>query len=578
MNPKLKTLLAILACCSILLAWLIPLHYQPWTTVYNDSAAFLALLFIGLLTLEKPISTPNIIWLIVLVAVIPLLQWQAGIIYFFGDAVIAVCYLMGFSGAILIGYNVSSENSERQQACLIFSTLVIIASIISTWICIRQWLGLQQHLHLNYLEAIVRLDSGRQPSGNLGQPNQLATLLCMGIASVLYLFERRRINGLTGSLIAGFLIFGISLTQSRTPWLGAIFLLIWCAWKGQYIKKRITWRSITAWTSFYVICILSLPTISGLLRHHNTLDLLKHATTSTRLPLWHQFWLALTNGPLWGYGWNQTSLAQTQLSILEKFPHVEQTISSHNILLDLLIWNGPILGGLIIILATIWLSRLALQASTLESSFALLAVGFVLIHGMLEYPLLYAYLLLPVGFLLGIVNRETHRLSKTHESNFKIPQTVFSTILLIAALLMVRILQEYKYFDNDHSVSVNTEIQTKFREKSTGLADHTFFLTQLNESLRMDITDPSTNMTAQQLEWMRKVAHRYASPFHLYTYAAALALNNQPQQAIHELQYIKIYFGDLTYQAATEQIIALQNQLYTKKQPHQSQNDAIAQQ
>lgn len=560
MNKKFKIFLTTLACCSILLAWLIPLHYRPWTTLYNDSAAFLALFFLSLLILAKPIKTPNIVGLIAIIAVIPLLQWQIGIIYFFGTAVMTVCYLLGFAGAILVGYNLSADEKSRQQVCVILSTLFIIASVISTWICIRQWLGLQHH-HVSYFEAIIPLGS-RQPSGNLGQPNQLATLLCMGVASVLYLFEKNRLSALASCVITFILIFGISLTQSRTPWLGAIFLLIWCGWKGQYIKKRINWLIIASWTTFYIACIFSLPKLSQLLSHQNSLDLLEHATKSTRLPIWHQFWLALVNGPIWGYGWNQSLVAQTQLNVLEKYTHAEQTMSSHNILLDLLIWNGPVLGGLIIALATIWICRLAFHARSLESTFALLAVAFVLIHSMLEYPLLYAYLLLPVGFLLGIVNREKHSLIKNKKANMPLPQVVFASLVLVAVLLMVRILQEYKYFDNDHRVVVNTELQTQFRPKSTGQADHTFFLTQLNESLRMDITDPSTNMTAEQLDWMRKVTHLYSSPFHLYTYATALALNNQPQRSQQELEYLKIYFGSEVYYVALEQIHALQQQGY----------------
>lgn len=560
MNSRLSKILTILTCCSILIAWLIPLHFRPWTTVYNDFAAFVALLFAGLLILRNPIQVPAIVGLVGLIAAIPLLQWQFGIIFFFGDAFIVFSYLIGLACAILVGYNLSSNSISRNNTYLIFTAVIIFASVISTWICIRQWLGLQPDVN-SFFEARIPFGSGKRPYGNLGQPNLLATLLCIGIASVFYLFEKRHLTAFGSSLLAAFLIFGLSLTQSRTPWLGALFLLIWCCWKGNYIRQRTPWLSLFGLIAFYAACVISLPKLTEVLLHHD-IDLLSRATATTRLPMWHQFWLALVDGPLWGYGWNQGALAQTQLSILEKFSRVDQSISSHNILLDLLIWNGPILGGIIIALAAIWLCRLALHARSLESSFALLAVGFVLIHSMLEYPLLYAYLLLPVGFLLGAANREKHQSSEHQNSKPRrhLSPVVFAGLLLIAALLMVRIMQEYKYFNNDHSVLLNTELQTHFTPKSTGVADHTFFLTQLNERLRMDVTDPSTNMTAEQLEWMRQVTHVYSTPIHLYTYAAALALNDQPQLAAQECQYLKIYFGQEAYEAAIEQINALQRQ------------------
>lgn len=62
--------------------------------------------------------------------------------------------------------------------------------------------------------------------------------------------------------------------------------------------------------------------------------------------MWHQMLLAIKEQPLLGYGWNQVGVAQ--LSVYLDYPTTEWTEHSHNILLDLLIWNGIPLGILII--------------------------------------------------------------------------------------------------------------------------------------------------------------------------------------------------------------------------------------
>ena len=87
--------------------------------------------------------------------------------------------------------------------------------------------------------------------------------------------------------------------------------------------------------------------------------------------------------------------------------HNERTNSAHNLILEMLVWNGVVLGTAIIAYALWWLYQLCKQRGSIESVVALAAVGCVLIHAMFEFPQNYAYFLLPMGFLLGLVQTES---------------------------------------------------------------------------------------------------------------------------------------------------------------------------
>lgn len=558
LNKKWIVTLTGLACCSLFLAWLTPFKSSPWTPIPNEFFAFVSVLCIGtiLVILDKPIHTPPVIGLVIALACIPIIQWIFGVVFFFGDAFIATGYLLGFACALLVGYNLASEAVIRGRIYHFFSVTFVIAGVASTWIACRQWLFLQNED--SYLESFF-LTMGKRPISNIGQPNNLATLLCMSVISVLYLFEQRRIGSIASSFIAFFLITGIALTRSATPWIDTVFLLVWIFWKQKYLKQRISWKAIIAWVALYIVFVITLPLLNAIL-FQGPSEIFRESSFTARFDLWHQFSLAVINGPLWGYGWNQAYVAQ--ISTLHYFPLAILADSSHNILLDLLVWNGPILGTAIIILTTVWLCRLAYGARSIESAFALLILSFVVIHGMLEFPLQYAYFLLPVGFILGLVSGEQGRDTSQPAPPIILTTKAFALCLLISALMLCRVIQEYSQLEKNHNVQLSSELQPRYIQKTTRAANQTFLLTQLSESLRMELSTPAPNMTLQQLERMRQVAHRYPSPAHLCLYAAALALNNQSKLAIEELQYIRIYFGESTYNFTAEKVIVLQQQFY----------------
>lgn len=569
-----KTLISIVAAIFLLISWLVPHHYYPWLTGLSEFAAFLAALVLSLMLFKKSIVLPRAAVLFALTAFIPLIQWLSGIIFFSGDAIIVSAYLLGFATVMMVGYNLTRDEPLRTRSYQFLAAVFIIGAVLSTWIACRQWLGLSQGF--SFFEAASK---SSRPYANFGQPNNLATLLCIGLASTLYLFEQRRIGVVAGSVLAGFLFFGVALTQSRTPWVGALFFLGWWAWKSRFFNPRLSWFGAIGWIATFIIFIMILPALTTLTtQDHSTINLAARVQSldNGRGPLWQQFILAVFHGPLWGYGWNQVSVAQLDISNL--FPLGMRTNSSHNILLDLLVWNGPILGSLIILSLAVWLCRLAYSARTIGSVYALLAVGFALIHGMLEFPLTYAYFLLPVGLMIGMIYGElsstapdyskniyiTKHLSRLPKLSWNIPKPVFATFLATCTLFMTWIGFEYNTINREYRTFKPNALTPTTAPISVESPSRIIVLTQLRDYLHLQSINPTPNMTEEQLNWAREVAYRFPQVANLTRYATALALNNQPIQAGQELGKLRILYGHTVFTNAAQGLKALQQQ-YAKQ-------------
>lgn len=582
-----KVLISICAALSLLLSWMIPHHYTPWVTGYSEFAAFFGAFCTSLLLFNKPIVIPRAALFIAVTAIIPLVQWLFGLIYFVGDALIVSLYLLGLATMVLVGFNLARDPLLRSRVYPVLASLFITAAVLSTWIACRQWLFLVTVM--DTFEAAVPVNSGYRPFANFGQPNNLATLLCMAIASIWYLYETRRLNQIAASALLAFILFGVVLTQSRTPWVGALFVLLWWVWKARRVTTRLSTSALVAWVAIYAAGIFALPALTHAL-DLSGVDLVEHAQSTERLALWNQFIRAVVHGPLWGYGWNQVSVAQVEISSI--YPVAIMTNSSHNVLLDLLVWNGPILGGLFILVVGAWIIRLGVFSRTQSSHFAMLAVSFALIHAMLEYPLEYAYFLLPVGLLLGLMDGEQHhrlgaalprlarlkpvprvamlslvytrlaarvssaRMIELITSHLVVPRAAFAGFLVVAFAFMLWIGQEYRVLNQDYRTHTN---------KKTGdlPSQHTILLTQLRDRLSLQLTDPAGQMSTAQLDLARKVAYRYPQVGLLYRYAADLSLNHQHGQAQSELSTLHSLYGPAVYRNALHSLILLE----TEQQP-----------
>lgn len=532
-------------------SWLISDHYPPWTSFYNDFAAFLGLWILLVhctTTIAVPIELPRGMLGLVAITTVPLMQAALGHIYFAGDGLIAAAYLCGFTLACSLGFILARQGGSSRLSLALAWTL-LLATLLSACITIYQWLGLD-HLGLWF----SALPSNIRSSAHLDQPNQLATLLCMGIASIIYLHGKGRIGRLSASLFALLLIFGVQLTQSRTPWLGAIFLAAWWLLKRKSLLASTGW-GIGVGLAFYGGLIFFWPGITETPLTPVAGQRPDLLTPGTHFLIWREMLTAITQQPWWGYGWNQVSVAHVLNARAHALP--EMVSHSHNLLLDLLIWNGLPIGLLIITGLMWWLLPRIWHCRTLEGWFALLVIGFVGIHSLLEYPHEYAYFLLPVGLLIGMIEADQPKTKLLRVPRFGLWIASIATVCF-----MVLLWYEYRLVEADHQL-MRFESRRIGQLRAEQSAPNLFLLTQLREDLRMGRSLAQENMAPEKLEWMRKVTYRYPYYSNLFRYALSLALNNRHEEASREFRRLYDLYGTVPYQDAKNTV----NQLATTQYP-----------
>lgn len=534
MKKYLYLVIFLLGC----LAFVLPNRYYPWLSAYHEFSIYL-LFFVAFLILiinKNKIVIDRYITLVFFIALIPLVQYFFGKVYFFGDALIATIYLISFASSIMLGLNLTTQINKKQ--ILIFTSWIfIVSALLSSYMMLQQWL-----LLTNGGIWIIDVPHNR-PFANFAQPNNCATFLILSLLAVLYLFEKKQINYIASTGLACLLLLCLALTQSRSVWVYAICFVVWWYWKYNPLNTRLKKNSIWYVLGIFAGFVYALPIVSqylGLISINNVVE----RTTSgfTRLPMWHQLILALKQEPIWGYGWNQVSVAQ--ISIFSSYPTTEWTEHSHNVLLDLLIWNGIPIGTFIVVFFAYWLFKLSQLAYTVENFIALAMIGAVISHGMLEFPLEYATFLLPVGFLMGYVYIDSSFQNVINLSKKKI--IIFYGC---ASVLYGTIFYEYVKIEQDTRL-VRAEILNIGKTHVTQAAPNLLLMTQLSERIRYIRTAPEKNMSKEELLWMKKVTYRYATPNNLYKYAQVLLLNNQEEKSKHYLDILNgLYNKNIEFDA-----------------------------
>ena len=529
------------ACACLIVAWTLPNHNQPWSTAYQEFAAFLAcLFFLFALSIAPNNALPASMMPFFLLPLIPILQYSFQLIYFSGDAWIAAIYLTGFALMLLAGYNLGNSQPNRIFCVRVISTTFVAASLLSSWIALRQWLLISDSIWE------VDIAIGARPYANLAQANHFATLLSLGLAGTAYLYQTANLGRIAACVICVTLLVCLALTQSRTPWVTLLAVIIFWNCKSTEPKPRLSTTHLISWTAIYALFVLALPYISEWLFLSSTSPLTR-AKSMERWDLWQQFWNAAWDCPIWGCGWNQVSIAQVNVSLTH--PLALPSEHSHNILLDLLLWNGVPLGPLLIILIGGWLARLAWMATSPESLFTLTCSGFIIGHGLLEYPLEYAFYLLPLGLLLGLA--EAGRLSK---KKINIPRWVTGAALAAGVFLFSLYWKEYRKIEEDHRL-LRFETARIGSIKAEQPAPDVFMITQLREQIRFFRTPTTDDLSQSDLEWLRKVAYRYPSPTTLYRYSLALGLNGRPTEGHAHLLILRNLYGDERYSQALDGIL-----------------------
>jgi len=504
------------------LGWLQPNHYWPWKGFQNDAWAgvvFVALIPIALFARTQ---TWRVGWsslFVLFVALVPAIQLQFGQIVNLGEAWMATIYLLGFLLTIWAGMCWSAIS--RFEPIEFILTSALAAAMLSVGLQLWQWLGLGE---IGEFGMWLMGDGNGRPYANLGQPNLLATLILWGIVGTAWAYVRRVIGAAVALLLAVYLLFGLALTFSRTAWLCLTMIAVasWY-WRSLWPNSKVS-TSTTALLILFFVFTFSLESLGKLLDLASLRDLHEASNVGgdLRLHAWRVFIHGIFQSPWVGYGWNQVVAATFNQPVDGTALHGYFS-HTHNLFLDLFVMMGLPLG----IFAVSYLTYLAWQFTRNVKSaenalvwMALLAVGN---HAMFEFPLHYAYFLLPTGLLIGTMSQMSNQ---PHTLRLKIAPWL---LFLICGLMLAITIRDYLKVE-DSIIEVRSEAVHIKLTKPVEPAD-TWVLSQWRDFVAMSILRVNGHESPSDLKWMRDLAIAVPAPVIFVDRAKALVLQNRPTEA-----------------------------------------------
>jgi hypothetical protein len=535
------------------LAWLAYDHYRPWVNFHSEALAFTG---IGLLAVSRLLSrnaavsiAPHVSFWVATVALLPWLQHLFGVSLFSGDALVGSFYLTGLGLAIWLGYGYVAASPGDDKALASVFYMIWIAALASAAIGLLQWLTLQQSLAM----YAVQTDAGDRAMGNLGQPNQLATLLLMGMAALVWTFDRKRIGGV--GLVVGvwFMTVALVLTQSRAGMLSAVVVAIYLFWKNYGTPARLAPRFIAGWLLVYGAGVQLLPFVHELLLMGDARSM-NVGVDRARVTIWKQVLSGIAQAPWLGYGWNETPTAHAAGSLA--VPGSMTYTNAHNVVLDLLAWNGMPIGLLLTGACAYWFVSRVRCANQPGAIYAMACLLPIAVHSMVEYPFAYSYFLLAAGLMAGVVEA-SHRPVQT----FKVDLRWAGLALTIWSATGVHMAYEYLLIEEDFRI-VRFENLRIGQTPTEYKAPDIWMLSHMGAMLKAARQQALPGMAVTDLENLRKVSLRFPYGSLGLRYAVALGLNGDPIGATKQMAIVRGMYGDYYYQAAVSVLRGLQREKY----------------
>ena len=354
--------------------------------------------------------------LVVVVLVPGLLALATAISYLFerlpATLALSTLVLLAAATLALLGGAVASRSEPGASAFKAVCVATLLAGSVSVG------LALVQVFAPGWADGdwIARSSTPGRAGGNLRQPNHLSSLLLWAMVALLWLHETlaerqavprlKQIRVLTAALLA-LLIFGDVLTVSRTGTVCIVLLALW----GVVDKRLSRFSRVLLWLAplFYVLCWLGMnewAQAGAQSSFAGGAQLQKSDLSSSRFAIWANTWELIKQNPWFGVGWGEFNFAWT----LTPFPGrpVAFFDHTHNLPLQFLVELGIPLGTLVLALLSwaLWKAFMACRTASVSDSLtvraAFIMVLMMVVHSMLEYPLWYAYFLLPTAFALGV--------------------------------------------------------------------------------------------------------------------------------------------------------------------------------
>ncbi|KVD43377.1 polymerase [Burkholderia ubonensis] len=330
---------------------------------------------------------------------------------------------VGYLGAALVamqaGYVLAREQLA-EAAARIMAGALLIGGVFAVFCQVVQLFRLESVL--SPFVVVYNIAVERRPYGNMAQANHLATYIAFALAGALYLVQTRRLAVWAWLMLSVVLSGGLALTVSRGPWLQVAVMVVAGFWMARVESRDKPGAPANVRARAWLMPVLLAAVfvaVNGAVRWANLHYHLNLAVSAAermrdagqiapRLALWKYGLAMFREHPLLGVGWGE--FPSHQFALARALGGVEIANNSHDIFIDLLAKSGLLGLGVLVVTLVLWFVRAlrAPQTSTRVFGFAL--VGVLLMHALVEYPQQYMFFLLPVMFVIGLLEAKPLRI------------------------------------------------------------------------------------------------------------------------------------------------------------------------
>jgi len=395
------------------LAWVLPFlspnFREPISSFYGEATAvvFGLAAFACLLSrsLWAGIELPRSSLVFLGFAGLILLHIPLGRSVYLQQNLLAILYLLWATALAMLAWRLK-QVFGMQSVVVALCWFVVAGTLVNAFIGLMQFWGVQSPLSPYVLPQIY----GRIYA-NTGQPNHLANYLCLGLASLAYLYGVRRL-ALPFALAAAVpLLLVLTVSGSRTVWIYLAALVILGAalhrLRPQPAASRIVGFGFACVCGFLAMQWLAEFLLPGAALPVETIRArmgTEGLDSGFRARVWYEAWLMFVDAPLIGAGFRQFAWQHFLLNAQLPPPRIVDLVTdhAHNLLLQTMAEFG--IAGVVVLCAGVASLLLGLRRQEPSAHlWWLCAVLAILgIHSMLEYPLWYAYFLGIAAVALGV--------------------------------------------------------------------------------------------------------------------------------------------------------------------------------
>ena len=455
------------------LPWQIAFYAVPIVSFFDEALSFagwaLFLIVLGkYLAFTRPDrATACVLSAIATLALAGLIQFFAGKIVWAGQVAQMIYFLMAVA---LVFWSATQVKNPQTR-------LIVMDTWAWCWLlgCALGFItALMQYVGIEVSERIIAplTDKGRI-FGNIHQPNQFATLMALGLPCMVWLHQRCKLSLRAAGFVCAMIVVTVVLTSSRTGLLQLLWVAAWILLSkaaSRRIATVLVCATVAAYGLFYIFDradVLPFFNSGRMTGMGSTAD----SISSSRLQLWEDTWSLVLQNPWTGIGFGQFEFYRTfsDLPNALKVTHV----NAHLLPLQLSAEYG--LPVVVIFFGLIGYALIQAKSAWRDpvSRCAMSGLVIVLIHSMTEFPLWYAFFLLPFGFLLGLyfgAVPSPDNLKDTKNASSALPKRMYTYAAL--AILGGIVLGTTHYLPTVAMYVLNTKDIT--REDRLATADRAF--------------------------------------------------------------------------------------------------------